>query len=107
METSCSGELCYLGEDACLLKAAVSSLAPSHLLPPRLDSRPVCLCLKKSAPRRNCAACKIVVHTGAIHERQSGGKTPVEQAAGDLELTSYLSSHKTPSAPHEDLETAV
>ncbi|XP_061124755.1 diacylglycerol kinase iota-like isoform X2 [Syngnathus typhle] len=83
METSCSGELCYLGEDACLLKAA------------------------KSAPRRNCAACKIVVHTGAIHERQSGGKTPVEQAAGDLELTSYLSSHKTPSAPHEDLETAV
>lgn len=24
METSCSGELCYLGEDACLLKTAVS-----------------------------------------------------------------------------------
>lgn len=26
METSCSGELCYLGEDACLLKTAVSSV---------------------------------------------------------------------------------
>lgn len=25
METSCSGELCYLGEDACLLKTAVST----------------------------------------------------------------------------------
>lgn len=24
METSCSGELCYLGEDTCLLKTAVS-----------------------------------------------------------------------------------
>lgn len=24
METSCSGELCYLGEDNCLLKTAVS-----------------------------------------------------------------------------------
>nr|XP_057922105.1 diacylglycerol kinase iota isoform X6 [Doryrhamphus excisus] len=42
METSCSGELCYLGEDACLLKAA------------------------KSAPRKKCAACKIVVHTGCM-----------------------------------------
>lgn len=28
MDTSCSGELCYLGEDACLVKAAVS---PAHL----------------------------------------------------------------------------
>uniref|UniRef100_A0A8C6LFF8 Diacylglycerol kinase n=1 Tax=Nothobranchius furzeri TaxID=105023 RepID=A0A8C6LFF8_NOTFU len=44
METSCSGELCYLGEDACLLKTA------------------------KSAPRRKCAACKIVVHTGCIEQ---------------------------------------
>lgn len=26
METSCSGELCYLGEDNCLLKAAVSGV---------------------------------------------------------------------------------
>uniref|UniRef100_A0A7N6AZF7 Diacylglycerol kinase n=1 Tax=Anabas testudineus TaxID=64144 RepID=A0A7N6AZF7_ANATE len=43
METSCSGELCYLGEDACLLKTA-------------------------SAPRRKCAACKIVVHTGCIEQ---------------------------------------
>uniref|UniRef100_A0A3Q2Q8Q1 Diacylglycerol kinase n=1 Tax=Fundulus heteroclitus TaxID=8078 RepID=A0A3Q2Q8Q1_FUNHE len=43
-ETSCSGELCYLGEDACLLKTA------------------------KSAPRRKCAACKIVVHTGCIEQ---------------------------------------
>ncbi|XP_061125371.1 diacylglycerol kinase iota-like isoform X4 [Syngnathus typhle] len=44
METSCSGELCYLGEDACLLKAA------------------------KSAPRRKCAACKIVVHTSCTEQ---------------------------------------
>uniref|UniRef100_A0A7N8XUG1 Diacylglycerol kinase n=1 Tax=Mastacembelus armatus TaxID=205130 RepID=A0A7N8XUG1_9TELE len=43
METSCSGELCYLGEDTCLLKT-------------------------KSAPRRKCAACKIVVHTGCIEQ---------------------------------------
>ncbi|KAM4523118.1 diacylglycerol kinase iota isoform 1-T1 [Fundulus diaphanus] len=43
-ETSCSGELCYLGEDACLLKTA------------------------KSAHRRKCAACKIVVHTGCIEQ---------------------------------------
>lgn len=44
METSCSGELCYLGEDACLLKTA------------------------KSAPRRKCAACKIVVHASCIEQ---------------------------------------
>ncbi|XP_033845442.1 diacylglycerol kinase iota isoform X1 [Periophthalmus magnuspinnatus] len=44
METSCSGEMCYLGEDTCLLKTA------------------------KSAPRRKCAACKIVVHTGCIEQ---------------------------------------
>ncbi|XP_056280743.1 diacylglycerol kinase iota isoform X9 [Pseudoliparis swirei] len=44
METSCSGDLCYLGEDTCLLKAA------------------------KSAPRRKCAACKIVVHSGCIEQ---------------------------------------
>lgn len=30
METSCSGELCYLGEDACLLKTAVSSVHTDH-----------------------------------------------------------------------------
>ncbi|KAA8580358.1 hypothetical protein FQN60_005893, partial [Etheostoma spectabile] len=44
METSCSGELCYLGEDTCPLKAA------------------------KSAPRRKCAVCKIVVHSGCIEQ---------------------------------------
>uniref|UniRef100_A0A8C5GMC0 Diacylglycerol kinase n=1 Tax=Gouania willdenowi TaxID=441366 RepID=A0A8C5GMC0_GOUWI len=43
METSCSGEMCYLGEDTCLLKT-------------------------KSAPRRKCAACKIVVHTSCIDQ---------------------------------------
>uniref|UniRef100_A0A673ZZW9 Diacylglycerol kinase n=1 Tax=Salmo trutta TaxID=8032 RepID=A0A673ZZW9_SALTR len=46
LETSCSGELCYLGEDTCVLKTA------------------------KSAPRRKCGACKIVVHTACI-EHQS------------------------------------
>ncbi|CAN9508492.1 unnamed protein product [Ophioblennius macclurei] len=44
METSCSGELCYLGEDACVLKTA------------------------KSAPRKKCAACKIVVHNGCMEQ---------------------------------------
>uniref|UniRef100_A0A8K9XCW9 Diacylglycerol kinase n=1 Tax=Oncorhynchus mykiss TaxID=8022 RepID=A0A8K9XCW9_ONCMY len=44
LETSCSGELCYLGEDTCVLKTA------------------------KSAPRRKCAACKIVVHTACIEQ---------------------------------------
>uniref|UniRef100_A0A8C7IGW6 Diacylglycerol kinase n=1 Tax=Oncorhynchus kisutch TaxID=8019 RepID=A0A8C7IGW6_ONCKI len=39
----CSGELCYLGEDTCVLKT-------------------------KSAPRRKCAACKIVVHTACIEQ---------------------------------------
>ncbi|XP_057710610.1 diacylglycerol kinase iota isoform X9 [Corythoichthys intestinalis] len=44
METSCSGELCYLGEDACLVKAS------------------------KSALRRKCAACKIVVHASCLEQ---------------------------------------
>uniref|UniRef100_A0A8C7UT93 Diacylglycerol kinase n=1 Tax=Oncorhynchus mykiss TaxID=8022 RepID=A0A8C7UT93_ONCMY len=44
LETSCSGELCYLGEDTCVLKTA------------------------KSAPRRKCGACKIVVHTACIEQ---------------------------------------
>ncbi|XP_030197387.1 diacylglycerol kinase iota isoform X3 [Gadus morhua] len=44
LETSCSGDLCYLGEDTCLVKTA------------------------KSAPRRKCAACKIVVHTACIEQ---------------------------------------
>ncbi len=30
METSCSGELCYLGEDTCLLKTAVSIAHADH-----------------------------------------------------------------------------
>uniref|UniRef100_A0A672ISL0 Diacylglycerol kinase n=1 Tax=Salarias fasciatus TaxID=181472 RepID=A0A672ISL0_SALFA len=52
METSCSGELCYLGEDACLLKTA------------------------KSAPRKKCAACKIVVHTSCMEQLEKRvGKT--------------------------------
>ncbi|TRY58903.1 hypothetical protein DNTS_003112 [Danionella cerebrum] len=44
LETNCSGDLCYLGEETCLVKIA------------------------KSAPRRKCAACKIVVHTACIEE---------------------------------------
>ncbi|XP_048010872.1 diacylglycerol kinase iota isoform X7 [Megalobrama amblycephala] len=43
LETNCSGDLCYLGEETCLVKIA-------------------------SAPRRKCAACKIVVHTACIEE---------------------------------------
>ncbi|XP_016299712.1 diacylglycerol kinase iota-like isoform X2 [Sinocyclocheilus anshuiensis] len=42
LETNCSGDLCYLGEETCVVKIA------------------------KSAPRRKCAACKIVVHTACI-----------------------------------------
>ncbi|XP_051976738.1 diacylglycerol kinase iota-like isoform X3 [Xyrauchen texanus] len=44
LETNCSGDLCYLGEETCVVKSA------------------------KSAPRRKCAACKIVVHTACIEE---------------------------------------
>uniref|UniRef100_A0A8C2IKC9 Diacylglycerol kinase n=1 Tax=Cyprinus carpio TaxID=7962 RepID=A0A8C2IKC9_CYPCA len=44
LETNCSGDLCYLGEETCVVKIA------------------------KSAPRRKCAACKIVVHTACIEE---------------------------------------
>ncbi|XP_076860990.1 diacylglycerol kinase iota isoform X2 [Brachyhypopomus gauderio] len=43
LETNCSGELCYLGEETCVVKIA-------------------------SAPRRKCAACKIVVHTACIEQ---------------------------------------
>ncbi|XP_031439027.1 diacylglycerol kinase iota isoform X2 [Clupea harengus] len=42
LETNCSGELCYLGEETCVVK------------------------ISKSAPRRKCAACKIVVHTACM-----------------------------------------
>ncbi|XP_036373514.1 diacylglycerol kinase iota isoform X1 [Megalops cyprinoides] len=44
LETNCSGDLCYLGEETCLVKIA------------------------KSAPRRKCAACKIVVHTACMEQ---------------------------------------
>ncbi|KAL7827937.1 hypothetical protein AOLI_G00310890 [Acnodon oligacanthus] len=44
LETNCSGDLCYLGEETCMVKIA------------------------KSAPRRKCAACKIVVHTACIEQ---------------------------------------
>uniref|UniRef100_A0A3B4EMX3 Diacylglycerol kinase n=1 Tax=Pygocentrus nattereri TaxID=42514 RepID=A0A3B4EMX3_PYGNA len=43
LETNCSGDLCYLGEETCMVKIA-------------------------SAPRRKCAACKIVVHTACIEQ---------------------------------------
>uniref|UniRef100_A0A673I9I6 Phorbol-ester/DAG-type domain-containing protein n=1 Tax=Sinocyclocheilus rhinocerous TaxID=307959 RepID=A0A673I9I6_9TELE len=51
LETNCSGDLCYLGEETCVVKI-------------------------KSAPRRKCAACKIVVHTACIEEldKVSGGR---------------------------------
>ncbi|KAJ8381981.1 hypothetical protein SKAU_G00027590 [Synaphobranchus kaupii] len=44
LETNCSGDLCYLGEETCLVKIA------------------------KSAPRRKCAVCKIVVHTACMEQ---------------------------------------
>nr|XP_014340783.1 PREDICTED: diacylglycerol kinase iota [Latimeria chalumnae] len=44
LETNASGDLCYLGEENCLVKIA------------------------KSASRRKCAACKIVVHTVCIEQ---------------------------------------
>ncbi|MCI4389053.1 hypothetical protein PGIGA_G00093390 [Pangasianodon gigas] len=43
LETNCSGEMCYLGEETCMVKIA-------------------------SASRRKCAACKIVVHTACIEQ---------------------------------------
>ncbi|XP_077450634.1 diacylglycerol kinase iota isoform X9 [Stigmatopora argus] len=56
METSCSGELCYLGEDACLLKATPFASVSVSFSP------------KKSALRRKCAACKIVVHASCVEQ---------------------------------------
>ncbi|XP_062852491.1 diacylglycerol kinase iota isoform X2 [Trichomycterus rosablanca] len=44
LETNCSGELCYLGEETCMVK------------------------ISKSTPRRKCAACKIVVHVACIEQ---------------------------------------
>ncbi|XP_041111199.1 diacylglycerol kinase iota-like isoform X1 [Polyodon spathula] len=44
LETNCSGDLCYLGEETCVVRIA------------------------KSAPRRKCAACKIVVHTACMEQ---------------------------------------
>uniref|UniRef100_W5LCM7 Diacylglycerol kinase n=1 Tax=Astyanax mexicanus TaxID=7994 RepID=W5LCM7_ASTMX len=44
LETNCSGDLCYLGEETCMVKIA------------------------KSAPRRKCAGCKIVVHMACIEQ---------------------------------------
>uniref|UniRef100_A0A8C9T496 Diacylglycerol kinase n=1 Tax=Scleropages formosus TaxID=113540 RepID=A0A8C9T496_SCLFO len=49
LETNCSGELCYLGEETCVAKIA------------------------KSAPRRKCAACKIVVHTACMEQLEKVG----------------------------------
>ncbi|XP_069047873.1 diacylglycerol kinase iota isoform X2 [Lepisosteus oculatus] len=43
LETNCSGDLCYLGEETCVVRIA-------------------------SAPRRKCAACKIVVHTACMEQ---------------------------------------
>uniref|UniRef100_A0A669BZF5 Diacylglycerol kinase n=1 Tax=Oreochromis niloticus TaxID=8128 RepID=A0A669BZF5_ORENI len=48
METSCSGELCYLGEDTCVQML--------QKIPPL------------SYYTRKCAACKIVVHTGCMEQ---------------------------------------
>uniref|UniRef100_A0A8C0A4F4 Uncharacterized protein n=1 Tax=Bos mutus grunniens TaxID=30521 RepID=A0A8C0A4F4_BOSMU len=49
LETNVSGDLCYLGEESCQVRFAVSV-------------RP------KSALRRKCAVCKIVVHTACIEQ---------------------------------------
>uniref|UniRef100_A0AAY4CXK2 Diacylglycerol kinase n=1 Tax=Denticeps clupeoides TaxID=299321 RepID=A0AAY4CXK2_9TELE len=44
LETNCSGDLCYLGEETCVVKIAVSM------------------------KHEKCAACKIVVHTACIEQ---------------------------------------
>ncbi|XP_078077475.1 diacylglycerol kinase iota-like [Mustelus asterias] len=44
LETNVSGDYCYLGEENCLVK------------------------ITKSAPRRKCAACKIIVHTVCVEQ---------------------------------------
>ncbi|XP_061922425.1 diacylglycerol kinase iota isoform X4 [Entelurus aequoreus] len=64
--------------------------------------------LHKAALEKQHAVCRLLVEAGASLEKTNfQGKTPVDQAEGDSELTSYLSSQKTSSPPHEDLETAV
>lgn len=47
--------------------AVVCTSPPSVLL--------VCFSFKKSAPRRKCAACKIVVHTGCIEQLEKVSNT--------------------------------
>uniref|UniRef100_A0A8C4M298 Diacylglycerol kinase n=1 Tax=Equus asinus asinus TaxID=83772 RepID=A0A8C4M298_EQUAS len=70
LETNVSGDLCYLGEENCQFCYAIS--------------------LAKSALRRKCAVCKIVVHTACIEQlekinfrckptfREGGSRSPRE-----------------------------
>lgn len=65
--------------------------------------------LHKAALGKQHAVCRLLVEAGASLEKTNfQGKTPAEQAEGDSELATYLSTQQhTTSAPHEDLETAV
>eukprot|EP00064_Thunnus_orientalis_P015623 superscaffoldBa00002932_g15678 len=65
--------------------------------------------LHKAASEKQHDVCRLLVEAGASLEKTNfQGKTPAEQAVGDSELATYLSTqqHKS-SATHEDLETAV
>ncbi|CAK6949960.1 diacylglycerol kinase iota [Scomber scombrus] len=65
--------------------------------------------LHKAASEKKHSVCRLLVEAGASLDKTNfQGKTAVQLADGDSELTAYLNTqqHKS-SATHEDLETAV
>jgi len=78
LETNVSGDLCYLGEENCQVRFA------------------------KSALRRKCAVCKIVVHTACIEQlekinfrckptfREGGSRSPREVSVSELGFKYHL-----------------
>lgn len=65
--------------------------------------------LHKAASEKQHSVCRLLVEAGASLEKTNfQGKTPADQAEGDSELATYLSTQKHPSSTtNEDLETAV
>ncbi|XP_054054000.1 diacylglycerol kinase iota-like [Rissa tridactyla] len=78
LETNVSGDLCYLGEESCQVK------------------------FSKSALRRKCAACKIVVHNACMEQlekinfrckptfREGGSRSPREVSNGQMTIAFHF-----------------
>ncbi|EMP24017.1 Diacylglycerol kinase iota, partial [Chelonia mydas] len=89
LETNVSGDLCYLGEDSCQVKFALQAIF-QHIAQSGFEDNPEDLLDKKSALRRKCAACKIVVHNACMEQlekinfrckptfREGGSRSPRE-----------------------------